>query len=250
MLGPAEARKREPSLRPDISGGVFWAEDAHCEPGLFVTALARAAERRGVRFEFGLRVTRLTETQDGAIAAVRTERGAFRPRKVVLAAGAWTPALAQMAGVRIPLEAGKGYHVQLHDGAPQLRMPLIFQESVFAATPMGGTLRLAGTMEFVGLDPRLGRAACAKAAQRGTLLPRGPRGVWPARDVVRPPALHARQPSHCRPKRAGAEPPLCHGPRDARHHARSATGRALADLALDGRCELPIEPLSPIRYRA
>ena len=98
VLGPDEARKREPSLRPDISGGVFWAEDAHCEPGLFVTALARAAERRGVRFEFGLRVTRLDRDTDGTIAAVRTERGAFRPRKVVLAAGAWTPALAQMAG--------------------------------------------------------------------------------------------------------------------------------------------------------
>ena len=34
----------------------------------------------------------------------------------------------------------------------RLRMPLVFQESVFAATPMNGALRLAGTMEFVGFE--------------------------------------------------------------------------------------------------
>src|SRR5205807_2064573 len=53
VLGPEEARELEPALRPDIAGAVFWAEDAHCEPGRFVTELARAAERAGARFELG-----------------------------------------------------------------------------------------------------------------------------------------------------------------------------------------------------
>jgi D-amino-acid dehydrogenase len=249
VLGPSEARRREPALRADISGGVFWAEDAHCEPGRFVTELARAAERRGVHFELGLRVTGLDGAPGGAIAAVRTERGTFRPRKVVLAAGAWTPELARMAGLRIPLEAAKGYHVELRDGAPQLRMPLIFQESVFAATPMGGALRLAGTMEFVGLDPELSPPRALRLLDEARLYldglnGSGPRKIWCGFRPCTPDSLPIVGQS-------GRVPNLLL----ATGHAMlgltlaPATGRALADLALDGRCNLPIEPLSPARYR-
>ena len=156
VMDAEAARTIEPSLRADIAGAVRWAEDAHCEPGLFVAELARAARERGARFEFGARVTGFERSQDGSITAVRMNGRILRPKTVVLSAGSWTAPLARLAGTRIPLEAAKGYHVELAPGAaPRLQVPLIFQESVFAATPMGGGLRLAGTMEFVGLDPRL-----------------------------------------------------------------------------------------------
>ena len=61
----------------------------------------------------------------------------------------------RLAGIRVPIEAAKGYHVQLRNGGPTLRSPLIFQESVFAATPLDIGLRLAGTMEFVGMNQQL-----------------------------------------------------------------------------------------------
>ena len=156
-----------------------------------------------------------------------------------------------MAGIRIPLEAGKGYHVQLHDGAPQLRMPpLIFQESVFAASPMGDTLRLAGTMEFVGLDPGLDEARALRLLDKARsyldgLDGAGRRDTWCGLRPCTPDSLPIVGQS-------GRVPNLLF----ATGHAMlgitlaPATGRALADLALDGRCELPIEPLSPIRYRA
>jgi D-amino-acid dehydrogenase len=153
ILTPEQARRREPLLKSTIAGAVYWSEDGHCEPDRFVSELARIAEVAGVRLELDTKVVRIAHTNGGAIRAVHTTRGVIRPREVVLAAGAWTAHLARLSGTRIPLQAGKGYHVQLAAEAARIRVPLIFHESVFAATPMGESLRLAGTMEFVGVKP-------------------------------------------------------------------------------------------------
>ncbi len=66
---------------------------------------------------------------------------------VVVAAGAWSREL-----VRLPLEGGKGYHVDfaLADGDP--RIPAWIQETWTIATPLPDRLRLSGTLELAGLD--------------------------------------------------------------------------------------------------
>jgi len=250
VLGPGEARELEPALRPDIAGAVFWAEDAHCEPGRFVTELARAAERAGARFELGTRVTGLQRGADGSVAAVETTNGTLRPRTVVLAAGSWTPQLARLAGTRVPLEPGKGYHVHLPEGAPQLRLPLIFQESVFAATPMGGALRLAGTMEFVGVDVGLAEAKATRLLHeaRGYIQGLDSPGAYETWSGLRP----------CTPDslpivgRSVRVPNLLFATGHAMLGLTLApvTGQAIADLVVEGRSELPLEPLSPGRYGA
>ena len=109
------------------------------------------------------------DLEDGSVAAIETTRGSHESRAVVLAAGAWTAALARLAGTRIPLQPGKGYHIHIGNGAPKVRVPIIFQESVFAAAPMSGELRLAGTMEFVGFDTTLTRTATDRMLEEARL---------------------------------------------------------------------------------
>jgi D-amino-acid dehydrogenase len=250
VLGPHEAREREPALREGLAGAVYWAEDGHCDPGRFVAELAGAAERVGARFRLSTRVTGFACGGDGSITGVETTAGILRPRTIVLAAGSWTLPLARLAGTSIPLEPGKGYHVHLPEGAPQLRMPLIFQESVFAATPMNGALRLAGTMEFVGFDsggadrraPRLLEHARSYIA--GLDSP-GRFETWSGLRPCTPDSLPIVG-------RSGRVPNLLFATGHAMLGLTLApvTGQAVADLVVDGGSELPLGPLSPARYRA
>jgi D-amino-acid dehydrogenase len=92
------------------------------------------------------------ETAGRRIAAVRTTRGDFRPGQVVLAAGAWSPAVARDLSLKLPIQAAKGYSLTFRrpDSAPSL--PLVLSEARVAVTPMGPLLRFAGTLELAGMD--------------------------------------------------------------------------------------------------
>ena len=86
------------------------------------------------------------------VAVVETTAGDLYPRTVVLAAGAWAGLLARELGLYLPLEGGKGYHLEL-DPPPQApRLPVFVQEARVIATPLPGRLRLSGTLELAGLD--------------------------------------------------------------------------------------------------
>jgi D-amino-acid dehydrogenase len=250
ILSPDEARKREPLLRPTIAGAVFWPEDGHCEPGRFVEELARLASQAGASIKLQSRVTGFQHDQDGSIAAVQTNGSMLRPRTVVFAAGSWTGRLARLAGTRIPIEAGKGYHVHLSHNAPRVQAPLIFQESVFAATPMGDALRLAGTMEFVGVDLNF-------AEQKARRL------LEEARQYLDGLDAHESYETWCglRPCTPDSVPILGSSVRIpnlvlATGHSMlgitlaPVSGRIVADVILDGSSDLSASRLSPARFHA
>jgi D-amino-acid dehydrogenase len=66
--------------------------------------------------------------------------------------------LAASIGLRLPMQAGKGYSLTL-DAPPMLpRMPAILTEARVAVTPMGQSLRVGGTMEIAGIDETINPA--------------------------------------------------------------------------------------------
>jgi D-amino-acid dehydrogenase len=84
---------------------------------------------------------------------VRTADGAeAEADEYVLAGGAWTPRIAQDLGLKLPMQAGKGYSMTL-ESPPQLpAICSILTEARVAVTPMGSALRIGGTMELTGTD--------------------------------------------------------------------------------------------------
>jgi D-amino-acid dehydrogenase len=72
-----------------------------------------------------------------------------------LAAGSWTSRLARDIGVRVPLQAGKGYHVNLSGLPVRPGTTSVLAETFVAVTPLDGGLRLAGTVELSGLNLRI-----------------------------------------------------------------------------------------------
>ncbi|MFO8148966.1 MAG: FAD-dependent oxidoreductase, partial [Trueperaceae bacterium] len=178
VLDASEARALEPGIELDVVGAVHVRDDAHLDPGATMRALRARLEQNGVRFRNGTEVTGLRDRRDAVEVEVRGPEGARveGADALVLAGGSWSGALARQLGLRLPLQPGKGYALTIERPSQRLRTAAILVEARAAATPLGDRLRIGGTMEIAGFDPRLtpGRIEGIKRAARRT-FPRLPR---------------------------------------------------------------------------
>jgi D-amino-acid dehydrogenase len=155
-LSGAEVRELEPMLAERVAGGVLVHDDRHVRPESLIAGLAAALERDGVQLLNGDAVTGFA--RDGrAVAALTLAGSILEADRFVLAAGAWSGALARAAGFPLPIEAGKGYSITLEEPSYQLNHPLDLIEARAAVTPFEGALRFAGTMEISGVNLRFVR---------------------------------------------------------------------------------------------
>ena len=162
------AKELEPALVGSLAGAVFYPDEAHCDPERFVRAIGEAAVEAGAKIRLGVDVLGLR--RDGSHAmALDTTAGPVRAATVVVAAGAWAPELVRELELFVPIEGGKGYHVDLEAGDGDPETPVFLQEARVIATPLPGRLRIAGTLELSGLDlsvDRLRLEAVLRASNR------------------------------------------------------------------------------------
>jgi glycine cleavage system aminomethyltransferase T/glycine/D-amino acid oxidase-like deaminating enzyme len=105
LLSPSEVAGRIPLVDvTQILGGYWVPSDGVAKAVRIVTALARAAEAKGVAFEGGVRVTGF-DLRDGRVRGVETDRGRIECERALICAGIWGPTVGAMAGVPIPLVA-------------------------------------------------------------------------------------------------------------------------------------------------
>ena len=150
-LDPAEVHKLEPTLLPSLCGGILFPEDAQLLPAEFVRGLAGVVEGLGVKVKTSTEIEEL-EIHGRRISRVKTNKGNFQPDEVVLAAGAWSPALTRKLALNLPIQAGKGYSVTVEGQAESPQIPLSFREAKTLASPMNGKLRITGILELAGVD--------------------------------------------------------------------------------------------------
>ena len=167
LLDREAVKSYEPDVDLDIEGAVYYDCDAHTTPGGFMTGMRRYLEQQGVRIQANETVKDFQRKGDG-VAEVVTDKGHYPADEVVLAAGAWSPLVGKKLGLRLPVEAGKGYRINV-ERPTGIQMPAILVESKVAVTPMDGFTRFAGTMELGGLNHKIDPLrvdAIAKAAQK------------------------------------------------------------------------------------
>jgi D-amino-acid dehydrogenase len=138
-------------LTSDIAGAILDPGEAHCDPRRFVDAVGAWAADAGVDIRTGVEVLGFRRG-GGRIDALWTTSGDVVADEIVVAAGVWSAGLAQRLGVRLPIEGGKGYHVDFEARADDPELPIWLHESRVVVTPLDGRLRLAGTLELTGTD--------------------------------------------------------------------------------------------------
>ncbi|MCZ4312068.1 FAD-dependent oxidoreductase [Comamonadaceae bacterium G21597-S1] len=150
-------REELETLEPDLKGrfrfGILAPDNGSTlDPSQLVQALCRQSLRDGAHHD--RRTVVGFERQGRRVTGLRMDQGEpLAVDGVVIAAGAWSGALATQLGNRLPLESQRGYHVTVRSSNLQLRHTVMASENNLMVNPMAMGLRLAGTVEFAGLNP-------------------------------------------------------------------------------------------------
>lgn len=165
----------EPALKDGLAGATLYPSDAQLKPDKLMRELARVAQSKGAIINSETPVTAIDFEKDKP-STVRTTKGSFSAQSIVLATGAWSPILGRCLGLRLPVQAGKGYSITMQPPELCPRVPLLLKEADMAVTPWSSGYRLGGTMEFAGLDSKLRRErieALTRGAARFLRTPTG-----------------------------------------------------------------------------
>jgi D-amino-acid dehydrogenase len=151
LLSGDEVRAMVPALTDHVNAGIHLPGEYAVDPSDFVDSLIEVLTGLGVELLPNQKVESF-EHQLGHVSAVVTDCGRHSTDQVVLAAGFGIRRVGKLLGLRIPVIPGQGYNVVLppSDALPH---PVISEEVHAVATPMGGRIRLGGTMEFGGDAP-------------------------------------------------------------------------------------------------
>ncbi|MGO4203042.1 NAD(P)/FAD-dependent oxidoreductase [Rhodococcus sp. TAF43] len=244
VLSGDDARGVEPSLSDEVGAAIRLHGQRFMNPGEFVHSLADAIRERGGTICEGVDVNGVFD--DGSavrISAPTGDVGQFDA--LVLATGTWLGDIARDFGVRIPVQAGRGYSFSVAiDHVPA--GPVYFPAQRVACTPLGDRLRVAGMMEFKTPDAALDRRRIAAIVEA-------------ARPLLRGADLNAR-----RDEWVGSRPctpdglPVIGATRSPRVFAAGghgmwgitlgpATGRLLAETITTGRTATELAPFDPLR---
>ncbi|WP_417346858.1 NAD(P)/FAD-dependent oxidoreductase [Ferrimonas sp.] len=146
-LDAQQLQELEPALSPSLTGGLLFPDTGHSvDPFAICQALVAALTKKGVHFVQG-------EAQSLDAGGVVTLKGGgqLQADKVAVCAGAWSRPLAVQLGHRVPLDTERGYHLMVQADSGLTR-PVSSAERKFIVTPMAQGTRLAGTVEFAGLQ--------------------------------------------------------------------------------------------------
>ena len=247
-LTAGELRRREPAFTDSVLGAVLYPQSVSLDPRACLRRLAARLAADGVEIRTSSPVRGFI-LKDGRCLGVRLGAGQEIPAKAtVLAAGVWSTGLARTAGIRLPQQAGKGYHLDLEHPEPRLQTAAVLAEAFVAVNPLDDRLRLAGTVEFSGLNHRLNERRLGMLAQgaAGYL-----RGAVAARPVgrgcdLRPCLADGLLVTGWAPRVAGLF--LMAGGAKVGMTLGPACGRLAADLLLGEKPVIDPAPLSALRF--
>jgi D-amino-acid dehydrogenase len=149
-LSASEVLQLEPEANLNCKGAVYYHSDAHMTPNSFMKEMILHLKRKGVLIFKNEKVEDITITNQ-QISKVITNKQHLSCDEVVLAAGSWSPKISEKLGLKLLLQPGKGYRIDVKNDT-KITIPTILCEAKVAVTPMEGFTRFAGTMEMAGIN--------------------------------------------------------------------------------------------------
>lgn len=150
VLNGQQLKDIEPKLRAGLAGAIFIPGAAYTVSPLGLSeAFYKLFLEQGGKF-VQAEVSGFDADNEKVSAVLADVR--YGSDEVFVTAGAYSAKLARQLGSKVPLETERGYHLQLPQPEVELHNSLLFTERGLGITPMENGLRLAGTVEFGGLD--------------------------------------------------------------------------------------------------
>ncbi|MGB6152875.1 MAG: FAD-dependent oxidoreductase [Pricia sp.] len=149
-LNQSQLQAIEPDIKIDAKGAIHYECDGHTSPTELMPKLLAYLKSAGVYIKTNEEVLDLSLVS-GKINEVKTSKGTYAADEIILAAGSWSGLLAKKLNITLPLQAGKGYRINV-SRPTGITMPAILMEASMAVTPMREFTRFAGTMEFSGIN--------------------------------------------------------------------------------------------------
>ncbi|MGI4861230.1 MAG: NAD(P)/FAD-dependent oxidoreductase [Janthinobacterium lividum] len=244
----AQVRDMEPALAPVFRHGVFLEDWSHIgDPKQLVSQVRDRIRERGAVFVEG--IAKRLDASGGDASAVVLESGqCISGKKIVVAAGAWSAALAESVGDRVLLDSERGYNTTLPEPGIHLSREVIFAERKFVATPLDIGMRIGGAAEFAGLTaaPNFKRSDALLTLGKKFLPGISDRGAvrWMGHRPATPDSLPVIGPSPGAPSVIYA---FGHGHLGLTQSA--TTGALVADLLANRTPGTPLAPYSITRFR-
>jgi len=166
-VSASEIKELEPNVEINAIGAAYFKCDHHTTPHEFMIGLKSVLKNKGVQFYTNERVIDL-EVNNNTIKSIKTDKQVIEADEFVLAAGSWSNMLSKKLGIKLLLQAGKGYRVN-SESETGITIPAILAEAKVAITPMNGFTRFAGTMEIAGINQNINKVrveAIANAAKK------------------------------------------------------------------------------------
>ena len=246
LIGAAELQKLEPALSRDFKAAILIRGQARARsPGQIGRVLAQKAKDNGAEFHR----TELTALRRGrsGIWNLMTNTQDFEAQKVILAAGIWSADVLKPLGLKLPLVAERGYHVQFPNSGLVLHNSVMDVDAKIVASSMLEGLRVAGSSELSHPD-------APPDPRKQALLTKQARALCPDLDTTDASFWMGRRPSF-----PDSLPVL--GPIDGQDGLFGAfghshyglmmapkTGEILADLVLRKPLNINLTPFSGSRF--
>ena len=147
VLSAGQASALQPQLKLDVTGAVHYRCDSHLAPHVLMQQLTAYLEAAGVKISRGNEVIKIDHEQ-GKITNIHTHTDTFQADEVVIAGGAWSPAITKLAGLNVPVMPGKGYSFMYNEPLERMHIAALLMEARVSVTPMANQIRFGGTMEL------------------------------------------------------------------------------------------------------
>ncbi len=149
MLNSNEIHELEPLLR-NCQAALYFPDISHTtDPYKLAMGLFNHFVSIGGVFEKH-EITDLHSNSDQTIDLLANTQ-TIKTEILLIAAGAFSQKLLAKLSIKTPLDTERGYHLMVNQ-SNLLNRPVAFAQRKFIITPMSSCTRLAGTVEFAGLE--------------------------------------------------------------------------------------------------
>ncbi len=151
ILGPEEIAQMDPVLSGKFTGAIYQPTAGYTTNPQRLSSLLAARFQQDGGTVLRREVTDLDLDGD-RVTMLKTADGDISVDNLVIAMGAYSRRLTARLGSKVPLDTERGYHAILPNADLNLKHALLLPARGCAVTPMETGLRIAGTVEFAGLD--------------------------------------------------------------------------------------------------